>query len=177
MDEIKIGPRDRVNTNNSLWVFPNTKGNKLKDIRKSWNAARRKAKIGYGYKISEKYAERYAHLPKGPYYHDFRKTAARNLVRAGVPDGVAMKITGHETRSVFDRYNITDDRDLQMAAQRQQEYLENPHGHNLGTIFDFENIKESNTNGLPLPDSVLHALPFSLPNKKGPEKQTVLKPS
>ena len=132
---------------NSIWVFPNTKGTKLKDIRKSWNPACRKANIGYGYKISEKYAEKWQHLPKDPYFHDFRRTAARNLVRAGVSEGVAMKITGHETRSVFDRYNITDDKDLQLAAQRQQEYLENGLGHNLVTVFDFEKTKESNTNG------------------------------
>ena len=96
------------------WVFHN-EGASIKSYRTAWtNACRRPAEAERGDGIREVVRP---HL-QGRLVHDLRRTAVRNLERAGVPRSVAMKLTGHKTESVYRRYAIVALADLREGVAK-----------------------------------------------------------
>jgi integrase len=87
------------------FIFLNENGiDRVKQFDKAWKTACKNA--GIALKL----------------FHGFRKTAVRNMARAGIPERVAMMIVEHRTRSVLGPSNILSEAGLRMAAQEQQEY-------------------------------------------------------
>jgi integrase len=81
------------------------------NLTKAWH----KACVAAGLGVLEKEgSQRYS----GLIIHDLRRSAIKNLMKAGVTEKVAMSISGHKTRAVFDRYHIVDERDV-VGAMRQ----------------------------------------------------------
>lgn len=97
----------------SPWVFSRA-GEPVLNFRKAWGTACKAA--GLSAKVGDK--DKPTRL-----FHDLRRSGVRNLIRAGVPERVAMKISGHKTRAIFDRYNIVSEADLKDAARRLGDYL------------------------------------------------------
>jgi len=102
------------------FVFTRSNGTPVRDFRGTWEKACEKAGA------------------PGLLFHDFRRTAARNPRKAGVAEGVIMKIGGWRTRSVSERYAIVSQADIADAIEK----LEVRDGHNLGHSEDDE---EENT--------------------------------
>ncbi len=82
------------------WVFPGRGRKRIKSFRKAWATACTAAKL------------------TGRIPHDFRRTAVRNLERAGVPRSVAMKLVGHKTEAVYRRYAIVSEADLSAGVAK-----------------------------------------------------------
>jgi integrase len=82
------------------WVFADPNGNQIGDFRKRWKSACKAAGLA------------------GRLFHDFRRTAVRNMIEKGVDREVAKKITGHKTDSMFTRYQIVDKRQMTSALEK-----------------------------------------------------------
>jgi integrase len=87
------------------WVF-HRDGEPIKNFRPGWDAACARAGLA------------------GLRFHDLRRSAVRNMERAGVPRHIAMAISGHKTESVYRRYDIVADRDLREAGAKLAAYLD-----------------------------------------------------
>lgn len=93
-------------------VFTWANGKPVTDFRRTWRTLAKKAGM------------------PDLIFHDLRRSAVRNMVRAGISKHVAKLISGHTTDSIFDRYDITDATDLAEAARK----LEARNGHKMGTL-------------------------------------------
>ena len=81
-------------------------GNPIVDFRKAWRTACRLAEVEW------------------LRFHDLRRSAVRNMDRAGIPRSTIRRIIGHETDAMFERYRIVDQRDIQEAGVKAGKYLD-----------------------------------------------------
>lgn len=115
--------RGQVESPQCVWLFSRG-GKPVKSFKGDWEQACKKAGV------------------PGLLFHDLRRTAVRNMIRAGVPEKIAMLISGHKTASMLWRYNITDTRDVKEAGKRTERYWKRKkrknmpqHAKNLRTTF------------------------------------------
>ena len=94
------GTKLRKSTQPEDSLLTRENGEPIHDLRRTWAAMTAEAKL------------------PGLLLHDFRRSAVRNMIRRGVPQKTAREISGHKTDSVFNRYNIVSEADLQDAARK-----------------------------------------------------------
>lgn len=99
------------------FVFTRDDGSRVVDFRDDWYNLCVFSKLGRYVPAKRKNDEDYLRYV-GLNPHDFRRSSIRNMVRRGVTEKVAMLVSGHSTRAVFDRYNLSDERDLADATAK-----------------------------------------------------------
>ena len=147
------------------YLFPHLsgqyRGRRIDDFRKAWKAACIEATLDLETLDGAERTKRRAELVKANangetpgllkmIRHDFRRTAVRNMVNRGVPERVAMTVTGHKTRPVFDRYHIVSPADLREAAAKLtgtfSGTLPDPSRETPSQLYDFtENVERQKT--------------------------------
>lgn len=117
------------------FVFFTPNGQRVRDFRKSWDKACKAAGLAIEVPTGKrnKNGEAITKIKALRILHDFRRTAVRNLVRAGIHERLAMQMTGHKTRSVFERYNVTSGADMKEAAKKLNEFAKSA-GTVSGTV-------------------------------------------
>ncbi len=96
--------RGRIASPTCKYLFIWEDGRPIRDFRTAWENACTAAGL------------------PGLLFHDLRRTAVRNMIRAHVPEKTAMAISGHRTASMLWRYNILDARDIQEAGRQTERY-------------------------------------------------------
>lgn len=107
------------------YVFTRQDGKPVRDFRKAWHTLCAAAGV------------------PGLLFHDLRRTAARNFRRAGVAEGVIMRVGGWRTRSVFERYNIVSQADISDALHKLEQAQQRP--ANSENEHDFGHDRDSAT--------------------------------
>ena len=97
--------REQMSAVGCPYVF-HRRGEFIRDFRKAWAKATESA--GCGERV----------------FHSLRRSSVRDMIRAGVHERVAMSVSGHRTRSIFDRYNITAEDDIRQAWAQTEKYRE-----------------------------------------------------
>jgi integrase len=100
---------------NGQWVF-HRNGQPIRDFRTAWKSALEKAGLT-GYR-----------------FHDFRRTATRNMALVGVAEKHIMQVTGHKTTAMFQRYNITVEQDTRKTLAQTQEFLKRTQSSHIGEV-------------------------------------------